>query len=260
MDQNHSSKPVFKWVKRLLLALISIWLIGSIILFFVAPTLIFKIQDQKTTQPEIAYQEVFLKNKAGERLENWFIDNPATNEVILYLPGNIGRIPNYLKDLAARHDVFSPNYPGFGKSEGKPSIDNTFETAEIAYQELLSRGYKPNQITIWGHSLGGSPSIYLGTRHPDIKKIVLMHTFSSIQSMCFGQYSILCAFGGGFFNSAEMAKGLKVPVRQFHDKNDNVVPYAEGQKLYKYIGSADKKFSDIAGDHSNFEIAETLKD
>jgi hypothetical protein len=64
--------------------------------------------------------------------------------------------------------------------------------------------------------------------------------------MCFRSYTILCGFTGGVFNSAENAKKVEIPVRQFGYKNDLTVPFEEGKTLYTYFEkSPDKKFIEL---------------
>ena len=87
------------------------------------------------------------------------------------------------------------------------------------------KGFPENKITILGHSLGGSSAIYLASQKPQTKQLVLINTFSSIQSLCFPQYSILCVFNGSVFNSAEQAKEVLLPVRHFAYSGDLDIPF-----------------------------------
>ena len=88
--------------------------------------------------------------------------------------------------------------------------------------------------------MGGSPATYLANQKPKAKKLVLINTFSSGQSMCFRTAGIFCGFTGGFFNSAENAKTITVPVAQFAYKGDTTVPFTEGQTLFGYFPKSDK--------------------
>ncbi|GAB4147982.1 MAG: hypothetical protein OHK0017_10300 [Patescibacteria group bacterium] len=257
-----SGKKYLKWATVGVSALLILWLLGATTLYLVAPQLIFKIGQQPTAKPDlVGLEQFFLKGSNQNNIDTWFYDNPNSEEVVLYLHGNVGRLPEYVPKFAKNYDVMIPSYPGYSQSEGQPNSEAIYDTAEVSYQELLKRGYQPSQIIVWGHSLGGSTAINLASRHNNIKKVVLVNTFSSIQSMCQRQYTwFLCVFGGGFMNSENYSSEVKTKVRQFHDKGDTVVPFEEGEKLFKSIGSEDKKFTILEGDHSNFDIDTTLRD
>jgi len=183
-------------------------------------------------------------------LSFWFFD--------LYLHGNTGRLAYFFPELIKKANILSPAYPGYHESEGKPSVDSVYETAFLAYEWLVhKKGFPENKITTLGHSLGGSPAIYLASKKSQAKQLVLINTFSSIQSLCFRQYSILCVFSGSVFNSAEQAKKVLLPVRHFAYCGDLDIPFEENQKLFQFFTkSKDKKFFVLDGythAYSNFD-------
>ena len=53
-------------------------------------------------------------------------------------------------------NVLIPDYLGYGMSAGKASEIGCRETAETAYQALVSRGFPPSRIIAGGWSLGGA--------------------------------------------------------------------------------------------------------
>jgi pimeloyl-ACP methyl ester carboxylesterase len=129
---------------------------------------------------------------------------------------------------------------------------------------LVDQGITPAQITVIGHSMGGSTALYAASEYPDLKKLVLVGTFYSIQAMCETQFSILCVMTSGVLNSSNSAPLVQVKTRQFHNPNDQVVPYTQGKNLFNLIASKDKKFSDLSGSgpdfHNSFSVAEILVD
>jgi predicted esterase len=179
---------------------------------------------------------------------------PQLEEInfVLYLHGNAGRLDDLMSGLGdnirqTKLSIVSPSYPGYHESEGSPTVQNTYQTAIDTYDWLVNVKKIPeNKIIILGHSLGGSPAAYLASKKPKAKKLVLINTFSSVQSMCFAKYSILCMFTGDIFNTAENAKKVTIPVRQYHLKTDSTVPFYEGEKLFKYFtNTQDKKFTEL---------------
>jgi|694.fasta_scaffold62756_2 pimeloyl-ACP methyl ester carboxylesterase len=236
-------KTIITWI--LLIALL--WVAASFYLLSQTSTLVFNNTVSWAPVPNIGFEQNYVRNSKNENISLAYFPNSNKKEVILYLHGNAGRINDFFKDLTAQANVLSPAYTGYHESEGDPTPEKVYETARLAYDWLVNvKGYKENQITILGHSLGGSPSTYLASIRPQAKRLVLINTFSSIQSMCFRSYTILCGFTGGVFNSAENAKKVEIPVRQFGYKNDLTVPFEEGKTLYTYFEkSPDKKFIEL---------------
>jgi pimeloyl-ACP methyl ester carboxylesterase len=234
---------MFKKIAMSLTVLCLIWLTGSYYLYTQAQDKIFFTTNSHVAIPNFGYEISFMRNKEGENISMWYFDNKASTNTILYLHGNAGRLTNQLSELTKRANVLSPSYPGYGESEGSPTVANSYEAAEIAYTSLINRGVAEDTITILGHSLGGSVATHLAANHPKAKKLILINTFSSVQSMCYKQYAIFCVFGGEIFNSAKEAVKVTLPVREFSYTKDQIIPFEEGQKLYEYFtATQDKKF------------------
>ena len=69
----------------------------------------------------------------------WFFENKYSDEVILYLHGNTGRLAYFFPELIKKANILSPAYPGYHESEGKPSVDSVYETAFLAYEWLVQK-------------------------------------------------------------------------------------------------------------------------
>lgn len=230
----------------LIAILLVFWLILSAFLYTQSTTLIFNNSISTAPVPAYGYKLNFIRNKAGQNISIWEFQNITTDTVILYLHGNAGRIADYFTPLQQYGSVYSPSYPGYHESEGKPTPENTYETAVLAYDYLVNTLKIPEEkIIILGHSMGGSPATYLASKKPKAKKLILINTFSSFQSMCFRQYTVFCVFAGDIFNTAKYAPEVKIPVRQFVYKGDLTVPPDEGRKLFTYFKNEDKKLIEL---------------
>lgn len=249
------------WVSVIAFLLV-FWLALSSYLYTQSTTLVFNNKISWAPVPAYGYELSFVRNKAGENVSMWYFPNPNTDKVVLYLHGNAGRIADFYVSLRQYGSVLSPAYPGYHESEGEPTPENSYETAVLAYDYLVNVKKIPeDKILIFGHSLGGATATYLASKKPNAKKLLLVNTFSSVQSMCFRQYSIFCVFAGGIFNSANYAKDVKIPVRQFVYKSDLTVPPDEGRKLFTYFTVEDKKLIEIDNStHVYFDFKQVFKD
>jgi uncharacterized protein len=217
--------------------LILLWVLGSWALLNQSNQIIFNPAPSLASVPETGlYDTYWHKSSEGLNFSIRRYQSTVSDKVILYLHGNTGRLTNFFPNLTSVGTVYSPSYAGFGESEGKPSMENAYDTALKTYDYLVNNlKIDEKKIIIFGHSLGGSIAIHTAKERPNASKLVVINTFSSIQSMCFKTYSIFCAFSNNVFNSAENAKSVTMPVREFVYQGDKTVPYEEGIKLYKYF-------------------------
>ncbi|MFY9309700.1 MAG: alpha/beta fold hydrolase [Bacteroidia bacterium] len=251
-----------KTIKRLLITavvLVIVWLGACLALLIVSPKMIFKTEKSKNTELNLQPVQEFRKNTAGDSIDILWIPNDTAHLTYLYLHGNIGRVQKVVEDLQPFGNICSPSYPGYAKSTGTPNTENTYETVDIAIQFLKEKNIDLKNVVVLGHSLGGSPAIYAAGKYPELKKVVTVNTFHSITKMCENQYKILCLFSGSILNTASLAPDAKVPVVVCHTPVDSVIPYEQGEMLFKLVGSQQKEFRKIGGTHGVFNMEEVLK-
>ena len=242
---------ILKWFLGSLTAIITLWLLGSLYLSGQASSLVFNNQASWGSVPKspslvynLEWNQVSVNNKTAN-YSIWNLSNPRSDQYLIYLHGNAGRLLNFFPYLTQSYNVISPAYPGYSESEGAPNVDNVYATALATYDWLTAKGIPENKITIFGHSMGGSPATYLAKSKPQAKQLVLVNTFSSVQSMCIRSYGPLCIFTGDIFNSERNAREVTIPVRQFAYPEDTTVPFGEGRKLFQAFKSTEKKFIEL---------------
>ena len=119
--------------------LFSLWLLASVYLTSQAESIIFYNQVSWAPIPAYGYKLDFVKNSRGKNLSFWFFENEYSDEVILYLHGNTGRLAYLFPELIKKANILSPAYPRYHESEGKPSVDSVYETAFLAYEWLVQK-------------------------------------------------------------------------------------------------------------------------
>jgi len=104
---------------------------------------------------------------------------------ILYLHGNTGTRAHPLRTLLYTTftgrlgaNILAVDYRGFGDSEGHPTVHGVSKDARASWDYLISKGAKPDDILIVGHSLGtaiaGILSAELGKENIRPRGTVLM--------------------------------------------------------------------------------------
>jgi uncharacterized protein len=208
----------------------------------------------------IPHEQYFLRNAAGESIDLWWIPNPFATEALLYLHGNAGRLPHFFETFCSEYNVLAPAYPGYGLSEGESTEANVYETAVLGYQWLQDKGYREDQITIYGHSLGGAPAVYLASIRPKCKKLIVVNSFKSLKSLCRKKYGWLASLLiKDWFNSGKYAKGIEGRVVQFCYRHDKIIPFEECASLFESFKSTNKDMVPMDGPcHSYYEIEFTV--
>jgi uncharacterized protein len=235
--------------------IIILWLLASLYLTSQATALVFQNKVSWASVPtvqELDYKLVWQKTKEGKSFSIWDFKNFNTDKYLIYFHGNAGRLLHFFPELTKEYNVVSPAYSGYSESEGEPSVESTYDIAEKTYDWLVSQGVSEDKITIFGHSMGGSPATYVASKKPKANKLVVVNTFSSIQSMCISQYGPLCVFSGGIFNSAENAKNVTIPEYSFSYTGDTSVPFTEGKKLFEAMGTKNKTFTEMNGNSHSY--------
>ena len=209
------------------------------------------------------FEELRIPSGSGaERgdLYAWWIPAEQTGApTVLYLHGNSRNISynleNALRYRALGSNLLLVDYRGYGKSTGgKPSEAKVYEDAEAAWQYLVKqRGVKPQQLFIYGHSLGGAVAIDLALRHPEAAGLITESTFTSMQAMGELKYDFLPAglLLNQRFESLQKITQLKVPLLLIHGTWDQKVPVGMAQQLFEAAPQPKTLVMIEGGEHSN---------
>ncbi|MEG4105958.1 alpha/beta hydrolase [Microcoleus sp. S13_C5] len=191
---------------------------------------------------------------------------PALNKglggVILYLHGNASNVGANVEHAYRFHrlglSVFVIDYRGYGKSQGDfPSESQVYEDAQLAWDYLVKqRGINPNQIYIYGHSLGGAIAIDLAVRHPEAAGLIVEGSFTSTRAMVNFQKGLFWMFPIDFlltqrFDSLSKVDRLQMPVLFIHGAADNVVPVEMSKKMFEAAPEPKQLYIVPDGGHTN---------
>jgi uncharacterized protein len=134
------------------------------------------------------------------------------------------------------------DYPGYGKSEGWPSIANTRSAADEALRTLAAR-LKVKTTTLearldaMGHSLGAAAALDFVTHHPGVDRIILIAPFTSLreEAAIFVGSPLSHLLRQNYDNRAALRQlALRHPpprVMIFHGLQDGMIPPGMGRQL-----------------------------
>jgi dipeptidyl aminopeptidase/acylaminoacyl peptidase len=183
-------------------------------------------------------EKIWLTTEQG-KTETWFLP-PATGSgngrapAIIFAHGNaelIDGLPDEFDWLT--EDGFAlvfVEYPGYGRSQGRPTQQNIRETLLAAYDWLVQRpDIHPDKIILFGRSLGGGTISTIADKRPNAG-MILISTFTDASGFAVNYLA------PGFlvrdsYDTVSILKTYPNPVLIVHGKYDDVVPYSHAVKL-----------------------------
>ena len=251
-------------IRKYLFSAVRIYLVVVLAAFFLKEMILFqpsRVVDQTPSAIGLEYESVSIAASDGITLSGWFVLAKNARAVVLFFQGNAGNISNRLATLSRFHDLglstLIIDYRGYGESSGRASIRGVQRDAAAAWEWLLKRGYSEKKIIVFGRSLGGAVAADLA-RTVTPGALILESTFSSLADIGHRLVPFLpmSLIVGNRFNSVKNLKNFNNPVLVIHSREDDVVAFKYGRKLYESL-SAPKEFLEISGDHNGgFIISE----
>jgi pimeloyl-ACP methyl ester carboxylesterase len=175
------------------------------------------------------------------KVEAWYLPPPETHDqpprpVVIFAHGNAELIDFCVQELIPFTQwgigVLLVEFPGYGRSEGRPSERTITETFTAAYDTITRRTYIDNdRVILYGRSIGGGAACALLKERP-AAALILMSTFTSIRSFAKRYLAPPFLIRDPFDNVAAIEK-YNGPVLIFHGKHDEVIPYDHGKSLYQ---------------------------
>ena len=190
--------------------------------------------------PDLLKRDVTLLSAEGTKIHAWWCPRDGAMGALLYCHGNggnlSGRAPWY-RDLqqALNVSVLAIDYPGYGKSDGRPSEQGCYAAAEAGFDWLVNEQKVPAvQIILFGESLGGGVTTEIATRRP-CRALVLYCSFLSVPDVGQHHYRFLPVrrFMRNRFDNLSKIRGLSVPVFIAHGDADGVIPPAQARQLFE---------------------------
>ncbi len=203
----------------------------------------------------IEYEDVYFNTSDDVRLNAWLISAGADAPMVLWFHGNAGNIADRIENAKLLHarglSLFMVDYRGYGKSEGTPSEKGINEDGRAAYDYLLSRGVAPENLIVFGRSLGSTVAVYLAARNK-CAGVILESAFTNMADMAKRHFPVIPGTGGFKlkFPSIDRVGSIDEPILFIHGDQDEIVPYELGRRLFE-AATAEKDFYTIEGAHHN---------
>lgn len=207
---------------------------------------------------DIPFDDVRFTTDDGVRIAAWYVagKNASTDAPsVLFCHGNAGNVGDRATCVQALHEmglhVLIFDYRGYGDSDGTPSEAGTYADAEAAWQYLTAtRGANPNNIILYGRSLGGGIASRLALKR--VPRVLLLEsTFTSIAAMGKRMFPLLPvqALVRYSYDTAGRLPHMVCPVYVAHSPEDKTVPFTMGRTLWD-LAKQPKQFYTLSGPHN----------
>ncbi len=208
------------------------------------------------------YEDVTFEAPDGTKLNGWYLPATPGKTTLLFCHGNGGNISNRIPKLQRLTglgvNVFIFDYAGYGRSEGRPSEQATYRDTLAAYAYLTEkRGVNPENIVVYGESLGTAMAVELATQKT-LRGMVLESPFTSTIAMGEIMLPWLPVRWIAKYRHDSLSKvpRLNIPLLVMHSPTDEVIPFAMGRALYEAAGG-EKIFVELTGGHNDgYELSD----
>ena len=184
---------------------------------------------------------------------------------VLVCHGNAGNISLPLRQdwsralVAQGVGVVSFDYRGFGASEDGPlDEEGLYRDARAVYDWMVrTRGIDPQRVIIYGHSLGSGVATHLAA-NVEAAGLILEGAFTSVPDVGASRYPWMPVrlLAAERFASVERIDSIAMPKLVMHANDDQVVPFAFGQRLFE-TAPAPKEFVAMTGGHDRAFVADS---
>lgn len=254
-------------LKLIAWAIIILYVLVLILLYALQTKLIFYpgrlAQDYKFKSDGYP-EEVVLNTSDGERISGLFFRNRA-KDVILYFHGNAGDLSGW-QYVAEDFTVLGYNfliidYRGYGKSSGSISEQGLYLDAAAAYEFLRQKGFHPDNILIYGRSIGSGVATDLASKNR-CKGLILESPYSSLSKLAneklpFFFPSLYLRYR---FDNVAKIKDIKCPVIFLHGSDDSLIPASHSRVLFDAFSGRKEMIIVEKGSHNDLHTFKRYED
>lgn len=227
--------PVMQWIKRLVIALLCLYVLICGLAYAFQERLIFH---PRAVADDYVYdwgREVAVPVAGEVTLSTVWVDRPAERGVVLYFHGNVGDNNRGLYQMSRvmklPYDLVFVDYRGFGKSGGVPESDAQLLADVQAVYDTVAAHYAEDQIHLLGYSLGTGLAAYLAAENRP-GHLTLVAPYTSLHAMKDQVFWWLPGFLLKYqLATVDRIADVKCPVDIYHGTADELIPFTMAEEL-----------------------------
>lgn len=178
-----------------------------------------------------------------DRVEAWFLapldDAPTPSRAaptLIFFHGNGELIDFWPEEFESPRRrgwaVLLVEYPGYGRSGGRPSESSIVATALAAHDALAGRDdVDARRLVAYGRSLGGGAAAALAARRPTVAALILESSFTGVASLA-RRFLVPTALVRDRFDNLSAVRAWDGPLLIVHGERDRIVPPSHARALH----------------------------
>lgn len=173
----------------------------------------------------------------GARLISWYAPAAPGQPTILYFHGNGGslasRSERVRRYVSRGYGVLMLSYRGYSGSTGSPSESANVADAKLAYDALIKDGVEPDDIIVYGESLGSGVAVQVAADR-EVGGLALDAPYTTIVDVAVLAYPYLPVrpFVFDRYETVKYLPRVKAPLLVLHGEADQVIPVEMGKAVY----------------------------
>lgn len=204
---------------------------------------------------DLAYEKTVIASADQVQLSAWIIPaKESSPDWVIFFHGNGGNVSRARAWYATLHqlgvNVLAPDYRGYGESTGTPSEAGLYRDARAAYDYLVqNRNVPPEQIVLYGHSLGAEVATQLASTVP-VRGLVVEGGLPSLPARGQELFPFLPVswIAANRFDAGHAIARVTCPKLFLHAGSDTVVPLHHGRTLFS-MAPEPKEWVELRGNH-----------
>lgn len=211
-------------------------------------------------------EEKIIDTPDGQKIIAWYGRAKPGQPTIVYFHGNAGtlegRRDRIRKYLNRGRGMFMMAYRGYSGSTGSPTEADNVADAKLAYDALLREGVRPDDIIIYGESLGTGVAVQVAIEKA-VRGVVLDSPYTSLPDRAaelYPYFPVRFLMKDRYETSKHIGQ-MKVPLFILHGEADQIVPVEMGRKIFS-LANEPKEIVTLPGaghaDHWQFGSFEVI--
>jgi pimeloyl-ACP methyl ester carboxylesterase len=226
-----------KRIRKIIIAIAAIYIMGGTVLYFIQDSILFHPKPLPAGY-KFSFEQPFEEINISLKKSNLnIVKFPTKNRkgIVLFYHGNMENVEHYKKYpplfLRNRYEVWIIDYPGFGKTTGRPT-EKIMEKQALLMYDIASKKIKSDSIIIYGKSLGTGVASYAAANRP-CKQLILETPYYSIPSLAKHYFPVYPARAliKYSFPVHDYLQKVQAPITIFHGTKDEAVPYKHSEWL-----------------------------